>query len=118
MSLLFEQLAEQRILAAMKEGQLDNLPGHGQPLILDDDSMVPEHLRMGYRILKNAGFIPPELVYRQQALELCDLIAECDPLSDEQQQALAKIRQLEFKMKIKGIDTRFLHHYLRRNTSP
>ena len=28
---------------------------------LDDDALVPEDLRMAYRILKNAGFIPPEV---------------------------------------------------------
>ncbi|MCH8506396.1 MAG: DUF1992 domain-containing protein [Ectothiorhodospiraceae bacterium] len=40
---------------------MDDLPGAGKPLALDDDSMVPEHLRMAYRLLKNAGYLPPEL---------------------------------------------------------
>ncbi len=114
MSILFDQLAERRIQQAINEGQMDDLPGKGEPLNIDDDSMVPEHLRMGYRILKNAGFIPPELEQRNQALELCDLVAQCEPDSNEQRVALGKIHQLELKMRIKGIDTRFLHQYLRK----
>ncbi len=113
MSILFDQLAERRIQQAINDGEMDDLPGKGEPLNIDDDSMVPEHLRMGYRILKNAGFIPPELEQRNQALELCDLVAQCEPDSHQQRIALSKIRQLEFKMRIKGIDTRFVHQYLR-----
>jgi hypothetical protein len=54
MSQLIDQLAEQQILAAQAQGQLQDLPGEGAPLVLEDDSMVPEHLRAGYRLLKNA----------------------------------------------------------------
>ncbi len=39
----------------------DDLPGAGQPLDLTDDALVPEELRVAYRILKNAGFVPPEV---------------------------------------------------------
>ncbi|WP_407927891.1 DnaJ family domain-containing protein [Izhakiella capsodis] len=31
------------------------------PLKLNDDSLVPEALRLVYCMLKNAGFLPPEL---------------------------------------------------------
>ena len=39
----------------------DDLPGSGRPLELDDDRLVPEELRVAWRILKNAGFVPPEI---------------------------------------------------------
>lgn len=54
-------LAERRIEEAIARGELDNLPGAGRPLELDDDRLVPEELRLAYRILKNAGFVPPEV---------------------------------------------------------
>lgn len=57
---LIDQLAEERIREAMARGEFDNLPGAGKPLELDDDSMVPPELRAGYRLLKNAGYLPPE----------------------------------------------------------
>ena len=54
-------LAERRIEEAVSRGELDDLPGAGQPLALDDAPLVPEELRLAYRILKNAGYVPPEV---------------------------------------------------------
>src|SRR5512134_1854858 len=54
-------LVERRLKEAAANGELSNLPGEGQPLDLEDDAMVPPELRVAYRILKNAGFVPPEL---------------------------------------------------------
>ena len=55
-----EALAEQRILEAQRKGEFDDLPGKGKPLEIEDLSQVPEDLRMGYKILKNARVLPPE----------------------------------------------------------
>jgi hypothetical protein len=59
--LIFDFLAEQKIAEAISRGDLDELPGAGRPLELDDDPLVPEELRLAYRILKNAGYVPPEV---------------------------------------------------------
>ena len=56
-----ESLVEQRIAEAQARGELDDLPGAGAPLELDDDPLVPEELRVAYRVLKNAGYVPPEV---------------------------------------------------------
>lgn len=118
MSFLIDTIAEQRIQAAIEQGQLDDLPDKGKPLLLDDDSMVPPELRMGYRILKNAGYLPPELEERHQAWHLADFIAQCDPDSEQRSEALIKLRQIEFRMRIKGMDTRFLYRYLASRIQP
>lgn len=55
------ELIEQRIDEARRQGVFEDLPGAGRPLDLDDDRMVPEELRAAFRILKNAGFVPPEV---------------------------------------------------------
>lgn len=57
---LFELLAERKIEEAVSRGELEDLPGAGKPLELDDDPLVPEDLRLAYRILKNAGYVPAE----------------------------------------------------------
>ena len=54
-------LAEHRIEEAIARGEFEALPGAGQPLALDDDPLVPEELRLAYRMLKNAGYVPPEV---------------------------------------------------------
>ncbi len=72
--LAFEIIAEERIRAAIERGEFDNLPGAGQPLRLDDDAMVPPELRMAYKILRNAGCLPPELELRKEIITLRDLV--------------------------------------------
>jgi hypothetical protein len=62
---MLDFLAEQRLEEAVSRGELENLPGAGRPLELDDDSLIPEDLRAAYRILKNAGFLPPEVEIAQ-----------------------------------------------------
>jgi hypothetical protein len=68
--LVFETIAEQKIAEALERGELDGLPGAGRPLALDDDAHVPEDLRLAYRLLKNAGFVPPEIEARREIAEL------------------------------------------------
>ncbi|MBF0228652.1 MAG: DUF1992 domain-containing protein [Desulfamplus sp.] len=73
----FESLVEERILKAQKNGELDNLPGQGKPLNLDDMS-IPEEFRMVHRILKNSGFLPPEVELRKQIRELENMLKSID----------------------------------------
>lgn len=79
----FEALVEERIRKAQKNGELDNLPGQGKPLNLDDMS-IPEEFRMVHRILKNSGFLPPEVELRKQIRELEDMLRSIDAQSDLQ----------------------------------
>jgi len=63
-TLALELLAEKKIEEALARGELERLPGAGHPLAPDDGALVPEDLRMIYRILRNAGFVPPEVEAR------------------------------------------------------
>lgn len=54
-------LVERRLEEAAAKGELSTLPGEGRPLEPEDDALVPPELRVAYRILKNAGFVPREL---------------------------------------------------------
>ncbi len=58
---IFDLIAEQRVADAIARGEFDNLPGAGQPLEIDDDSLVAPDLRVAYRLLKNAGYVPDEV---------------------------------------------------------
>ncbi|MDD9655054.1 DUF1992 domain-containing protein [Klebsiella pasteurii] len=105
---LLDQWAERHILDAQRKGELDNLPGSGEPLSLDDDSHVPAELRAGYRLLKNAGCLPPELEHRKEAVMLTDLlkgVQESDPHYAELSRRLAL---LELKLRQAGLNTDFL----------
>lgn len=67
-----DALIERRIEAAIARGEFDRLPGAGKPLALDDDAHVPAELRTAYRLLKNSGYLPPEL---EQIREVNQLLA-------------------------------------------
>jgi hypothetical protein len=70
---MLDFLAERRIAEAVSRGELDELPGAGRPLDLEDDALVPEELRLAHRILKNAGYVPPEVQTLNQIAELARL---------------------------------------------
>lgn len=72
----FEKIVEQRIAAAIERGELNHLPGVGRPLELDDDTFVPAEMRLAYRILKNAGFVPEEVSMRGQISRLEQVLGE------------------------------------------
>jgi hypothetical protein len=55
----YESLIDQIMNKAQADGLMDNLPGQGQPLQLDDDAQVPDEYRLGNRMLKASGFAPP-----------------------------------------------------------
>jgi len=75
-----QSLVEERIKRAQDEGLFDNLPGKGKPLNLDDDSSVPDDLRLTFKILKNANCLPLEMELRKEIYSLRQLLdAAIDP---------------------------------------
>jgi hypothetical protein len=68
-------VAESKIRAAIAAGELDDLPGNGKPLPPDALARAPAELRMGCRVLRNAGCLPPELEARKEAARLGALVA-------------------------------------------
>lgn len=65
-SIVLDKIADQKIREAMERGELDDLPGKGKPLELEDDRLIPEDLRLAYKILKNADCLPQELELRKE----------------------------------------------------
>ena len=83
-----QRLAEERIRDAIQRGEFDNLPGRGKPLNLEDDRHIPEDLRLAYKVLKNAGCLPPELELKKEISKAEDLLSS---MENEEQ----KYRQLQ-----------------------
>ncbi len=73
----FASLADEIIRETMRKGEFDNLPGKGKPLPPDDMHGVPEELRLGFKLLKNAGMIPEEMQLRKDMVTLEDLLKAC-----------------------------------------
>ena len=90
---ILDAIAEERIARARDAGEFDDLPGAGKPLKLDDDALVQEELRAAYRILKNAGFVPPEVEALKEAAGLGRLIRCLEP-GDARAKAVARLNLL------------------------
>ncbi len=90
----FWRLAEERIKEAQRTGAFDNLPGKGKPLDLEDLSWVPEDLRIGYLVLKNAHVLPPEAQLLKDIHTIEDLLKHVE--DEGERRALAK--SIQFKL--------------------
>lgn len=89
---IFARIAERIIREAMENGEFDNLEGAGKPLNFADETWIPEDLRIAYRVLKNAGCIPPEIELRKEIINMSSLINTID----DDKERLKKIKELNF----------------------
>ena len=105
---LLDQWAERHILDAQRKGEFDDLPGRGEPLTLDDNLHVPPELRAGYRLLKNAGCLPPELEQRREAVALIDLLKVVRPDDPQHAELSRQLALLELKLRQAGLSTDFI----------
>ena len=100
-----DKIIEQKIQEAQMRGEFDNLPGRGAPVVIEDDSHVPEDLRLAYKILKNANCVPPEIELKKEIRRMEDML---ENMTDEKE----KYRQ------IKKINFKIMQLNMMRKTSP
>lgn len=101
---LIDQLVESRVNEAMARGEFDNLPGAGKALHLDDMTLVPEELRAGYRLLKNAGYLPIGVQLRHEIAQVEQLLQLADDTM-ERQSLNQRLRYLMLKLGESGKDS-------------
>ncbi|MDY0375336.1 MAG: DUF1992 domain-containing protein [Desulfobacterium sp.] len=93
----FEAIVEERIKQAQQRGEMDNLPGQGKPLPREDIDFSNE-FRLAYKILKNAGFLPPEVELRKDISAMEQLLDAVEPGSAEQERVRKKLNLLLTRM--------------------
>lgn len=109
---ILAEIAENRIREAMERGEFENLPGKGRPLPPEDLSLVPGELRMSYRVLKNAGLLPPEIELHKEITSLRQLMACC--LEEGERQILQRTlneKLLRFNLLIQSYSRRVPERY-------
>lgn len=94
---VLDALAEQRICDAQARGEFLDLPGAGRPLPEEDLSFVPEELRPAFRMLKNAGYLPPEVEARREMASLRALIGKLGE-TPERSQAMIRLQLLNARL--------------------
>jgi hypothetical protein len=94
MPTLDEQIA-QSLRDAMHSGELQSAASWGKPLNLDDGfEQTPEELRMAFKALKDAGFVPPEVETMKQIAALREVIA-AEPDAPEAEAMRRRMSELQ-----------------------
>ncbi|BDQ34004.1 DnaJ family domain-containing protein [Pseudodesulfovibrio portus] len=94
----FSQLvAEDHIKRALREGKFDNLEGMGRPLPKDEAENLPPELRMAYRVLRNSGYVPAEIVEEKEIMSAIDLLSHMKDEGERYRQ-MQKLNVMIMKM--------------------
>ena len=93
----FEKIVEERIKAAQKKGDFENLEGSGNPIRFTEDRHIPEELRLSHKILKNADCLPPEIEIKKQIQQTEELLDGMDNTASKYK-LIKKINYLIMKL--------------------
>ena len=86
----------QHLRESEASGELEGAPSYGKPLGFGDGyDDTPAELRMGMKILKDAGVVPPEVEAMREAAELEARVNACTDEAERRvlQQRLSEKRQ-------------------------
>jgi hypothetical protein len=86
----------QSLRESQASGELQTAKSWGKPLELDDGySQTPEELRMAFKALKDAGFVPPEVELMKQvaALRECINAAPDAPEAEAMRKRASELQQ-------------------------
>lgn len=93
---MFDQIVEAKIQEAIRNGEFDNLPSKGRPINLDNWARLPDDIRVGYTLLKNAGYVPEEVQLLKEVDELRSRLASSNS-QNEKAVISKKLRDTELK---------------------
>lgn len=97
---LDEQIA-QHLADALKSGELKAAPSFGKPLAKPEGwDEAPEELRQAFKILKDAGFAPPEVALFHERAQLREALAATASAA-ERQAMQRKLSELEQKIALR-----------------
>ena len=95
----FEAIVEERIKKAQKQGAFDNLPGSGKPIPFETPN-VPDELRLAHKILKNAGYLPPQIEVKKQITQTRELLDSIEAPGPEKTKVQKRLNFLLAKLDI------------------
>ena len=89
-----EQIAHY-LRESQRNGELQSAPSWGKPLALNDSfEQTPEELRLAFKALKDAGFVPREVEAMKRIAALRDVIA-ADPAAPEADAMRKRLSELQ-----------------------
>jgi len=98
---------EGAIKNAMERGEFNNLKGKGKPLDLNEYFDTPEDIRLGYTLLKNAGYVPEEVQLLNQIEELKTKLKQAKDQNQIQElRKLLRDTQLNYDLRMERLKKR------------
>ena len=89
----------QSIRQSELSGELQGAKDWGKPLDLGDGyAETPQDLRMGYKILKDAGFVPPEVELMKRLADALQRLTTLPPDRDSATAAQREVADLQLKV--------------------
>lgn len=86
---------------ALESGELAGTPGFGEPLPEDAGwDATPESLRMPFKVLKNAGFVPHEVALFHERAALSAALQSCQS-ETERTEVRRKLSDLEQRIALR-----------------
>ena len=92
-----ERIAKRMMLKARAEGKLTGIEGEGRPL--PDRPIETDSTAAGFRIMAQAGVLPPEIVLKKQVIAARARLSDM-PEGPERAALLAEIARLQMRQAI------------------
>lgn len=93
-----DEIIKQWVQKVESTGEVHNLPGFGEPFKFEDGFLeTPGELRMVYKILKNAGYVPAEIELLQR---LAALREQLNVTQDGEQKRRLKVKIAQTQQKV------------------
>jgi hypothetical protein len=94
------------IRQAIQRGDFDNLKNSGKKLNLDDYFEMPEDVRVGYTMLKEANFIPAEVELLQEIARIEESLKVAEPGQQEQLRRQIQEKRLKYNILLDSVKKR------------
>ncbi len=90
-----DEVIAKHLQASLANGELQATTGFGKPMAEDDGwEVTPDALRMPFKILKNAGFVPPEIEMFKRRAAMTSQVAEASS-AEERDSLMRELSLLE-----------------------
>ena len=97
---MFGKIAEIRMKEALLKGELQNLPGEGKPLQLENHNpFITKEDKMIAMVLKSAGELPIEIILLKEIESIEQELTKCK-IAGEKESLKQKLKGLRFKYEI------------------
>ena len=99
---LLEDDIGRSLTESQRNGELKSAPSYGKALDLGDGYFeTPDELRMGFKVLKDAGVLPPEVALMRQIEALRQSLAGLPQGADAAHRGLQRLSELQQQLTLR-----------------